>query len=313
MSEMKKVPVSEAYPPEEGCYLRGNDYSPVAVIVILNRRREETPEELEELVRVAVESGAALAGTLQTENIGFEKVICNIVANPNIRYILLCGSESPGHLTGESVIALIENDVDARKKILGTKAPTPYLFNIPVESIERFRKQIRIVECLNEGTPELIREVVSACYQEQATSFRDYSLHDIGAFPEPAICKKITWQVKNPEKEPKDEEERKQVDKFQAVVQVYKANSLAFPRYKPAAGRIHCPIDLFCAEETQKIRADDQNLPEYWGWAEHTQASVRIHQVSGAHITMLRTPHVKTLAARLQTLLSSTHARANRR
>src|SRR5512136_1559258 len=107
MSEIQKVPVSEDYPPEEGCYLRGNDYSPVAVCVILHRIREETPKELEELVRVAVESGAALAGTLQTENIGLEKVICNVVANPNIRYLLLCGSESPGHLTGDAVIALL--------------------------------------------------------------------------------------------------------------------------------------------------------------------------------------------------------------
>lgn len=218
MCETKTIPVSENYPPEEGCYLRGNDYSPVAVVIILNRIREETPPELEELVRVAVESGAALAGTLQTENVGMEKVICNIVANPNIRYILLCGSESPGHLTGEALEALLENGIDNRKRIIGAEAPTPYLFNIPSESIERFRKQIQMINCLNEGTPELIREVVTACYQEKPTSFRDYTLYDIGAFPEPAICTGITWRVKNPEREPKDAGERKQVEKFQALV-----------------------------------------------------------------------------------------------
>jgi len=217
MSEIRKVQVPNDYPPEEGCYLRGNDYSPVAVVVILNHIREETPRELEELVRVAVESGAALAGTLQTENVGMEKVICNIVANPNIRYLLLCGSESAGHLTGEALTALIENGVDDKKKIIGTKSPTPYLFNIPFESIERFRKQLQIINCLNEGTPELVREVVVACYQEKPTSFRNYTLYDIGAFPEPAICRGITWRVANPHKEPKDDEERKQVEKFQAL------------------------------------------------------------------------------------------------
>ena len=179
MCEIKKILVSENYPPEEGCYLRGNDYSPVAVVVILNRIREETPPELEELVRVAVESGAALAGTLQTENIGMEKVICNIVANPNIRYILLCGSESPGHLTGEALEALIKNGIDEKKRIRGTTAPTPYLFNIASESIERFRQQIHVINCLNEGTPDLIREVVTACYQEKPTSFRDDTLYDL--------------------------------------------------------------------------------------------------------------------------------------
>ena len=61
-----KTEPAPGYPPEEGCYLRGNDYSPVAVVVILNRRREDTPADYEHLVRLAVESGAALAGTLQT-------------------------------------------------------------------------------------------------------------------------------------------------------------------------------------------------------------------------------------------------------
>jgi len=217
MSETQKTPLPPEYPPEEGCYLRGNDYSPIAVCVILNRIREETPKELEDLVRVAVESGAALAGTLQTENIGLEKVVCNIVANPNIRYLLLCGSESPGHLTGEAVTALLANGIDERKRIIGTSAPTPYLFNTPAESIERFRKQIQLISCLNEGTPELIREVVVACYQEQPTAFREHMLHDIGAFGEPPICRTITWRVRNPEREPKDDEERNQVSRFQAL------------------------------------------------------------------------------------------------
>ena len=86
MAEIKKCEIAPDYPPEEGCYLRGNDYSPVAVAVILKWKREETPHDIEQLVRVAIESGAALAGTLQTENIGLEKVICNIVSNPRSYY-----------------------------------------------------------------------------------------------------------------------------------------------------------------------------------------------------------------------------------
>ena len=104
--EMKKVAPVKGYPPEEGCYLRGNDYSPVAVVVILRWEREKTPPSIEQLVRVAVESGAALAGTLQTENIGLEKVICNLVANPNIRFLVVCGPETPGHLVGDAILAL---------------------------------------------------------------------------------------------------------------------------------------------------------------------------------------------------------------
>lgn len=82
-------------------------------------------------MRAGAESGAALSGTLQTENIGLEKMICNVVANPNIRYLILGGPESEGHLTGDAVKALIANGVDEKKRIIGTESPHPFLFSIP--------------------------------------------------------------------------------------------------------------------------------------------------------------------------------------
>ena len=122
-----KVQPPSAYPPEEGRYVRGNDLSPVAVCVILKWPDDEIPEGIERLVRVGVETGAALAGTLQTENIGIEKMICNLVANPNIRYLVVCGPESPGHAVGQSLKALSLNGLDKDHRIIGSEAPTPYL------------------------------------------------------------------------------------------------------------------------------------------------------------------------------------------
>ncbi len=58
-------------------------------------------------MRAGIETGAALSITVQTENIGFENIICNIVANPNIRYMIVGGPESEGHSTGEALKALI--------------------------------------------------------------------------------------------------------------------------------------------------------------------------------------------------------------
>lgn len=222
MTEIRKTKPAEGYPPEPGCYLRGNDYSPVAVCVILKWRREETPKDIENLVRTAVESGAALAGTLQTENIGLEKVICNIVSNPNIRYLVLCGPESPGHLTGEVIAALMKNGMDEKRRVIGTDSPTPYLFNIPVEYVDRFRKQITLVNLLNEGDPELIRLAVCACFQERPTRFRDYELHDPGAYPEPPLDGKITWRINEPYKEPKNEQERQEIEKGKALMDLIK-------------------------------------------------------------------------------------------
>ena len=219
MTDPHKAEPSPEYPPEEGCYLRGNDYSPVAVCVILNRRREETPPDYEMLVRTAVESGAALAGTLQTENIGIEKVILNITANPNIRYLVQLGPESPGHLTGAAVAALLKNGVDARKRIIGSESPTPYLFNIPMEHIERFREQVTLIDFLNEGGADLVRGAVQACYQEEPAGFRGYRLFDPGALRKPPLTGRITWRVTHPEKEPRTGEERAQMRKGRAMVE----------------------------------------------------------------------------------------------
>ena len=82
---MLKVDPHPDYPSEDGRYLRGNDLSPVAVAIILDCDADKIAPELENLVRVGIETGAALSGTVQTENIGFEKIVCNTVANPNIR------------------------------------------------------------------------------------------------------------------------------------------------------------------------------------------------------------------------------------
>jgi tetrahydromethanopterin S-methyltransferase subunit A len=196
-----KVKPPEEYPPEEGRYARGNDYSPVAVCVILNTFDFKIPDELEELVIVALDAGAALAGMLPTENIGIEKMVCNLVANPNIRYLAICGEESPGHLVGDTVIALATNGLDEKKRIIDAKAPTPYLYNLPPEVIERFRQQITVLDLVGCTDTGVISEAVMCCYQEELAYFsygmETYWLHDLGAFGEP-LLHKLMWKVKKP-------------------------------------------------------------------------------------------------------------------
>jgi len=218
VTEVRKSEPAVGYPPEEGCYLRGNDYSPVAVAVILRWIRELTPIEIENLVRVGVESGAALSGTLQTENVGLEKVICNIVANPNIRYLIVCGPESPGHLVGDCIRALYENGIDEKQRIIGTKAPAPYLFNIPKDWVDRFINQTKLIDLVNEGSSEIIKDAVWSCYQEKPTEFRNYELSDIGAYEGEPICGKITWKITNPAYAPKNEREQEALEKMQKLI-----------------------------------------------------------------------------------------------
>lgn len=214
-----KVQPPPGYPPEEGRFLRGNDLSPVAVCVILRWPDDKIPADIERLVRVGVETGAALAGTLQTENIGIEKMICNLVANPNIRYLVVCGPESPGHCTGQTLQALCENGLGDDGRIIGSQAPTPYLYNIPRAAVERFRQQIRLVDLLNQGDAMLVRDAVRSCYQEQPTTFRGQELFDPGAFPGDPICSSITWRVAQPWYAPRSEQERAAMERLQSLME----------------------------------------------------------------------------------------------
>ena len=219
---MLKVKPHPDYPLEEGRYIRGNDASPVAVAIILNCEADKVPLELTRLVRVGAESGAALSGTVQTENIGFEKIICNIVANPNIRYLILGGPESEGHLTGQALKALMQNGIDDKKRIIESKSPHPFLYNIPVEFIERFRKQLTLIDLQFEGDPEIIRKAVWSCYQEEPVEFRGYRLYDIGAYPDEPLSGKITWRVSMPWAVPENKEEEEALEKAKELLEKLK-------------------------------------------------------------------------------------------
>ena len=93
---------------------------------------------------------------------------------------------------------------------MGSKAPTPYLYNVPMELIDRFNEQVvSIINLLCKPgekdtkapglDPKVIEEAVRSCYQETPVVFRDYTLYDMGAYPEPAICHKIVSKLTQPE------------------------------------------------------------------------------------------------------------------
>lgn len=205
-AEMLKVPPVADYPTEEGCFLRGNDYSPVAVVVLLNAPYgtlppdvQSIPPEIEKLVKVAIETGAALSGTLQTENVGIEKVVCNVVGNPNIRHLVLCGEEVEGHQAGSGVKALLANGINEKRTIIGSEGVTPYLFNISLGAIERFRKQVTLVDLVGEMDSKVVVKSVWSCYQEEPTAFKEHMLHDPGAYCEAGIATTLTGRVAHPE------------------------------------------------------------------------------------------------------------------
>lgn len=92
-----------------------------------------------------LEAGASISGPCKTENIGIEKLVANIISNPNIRFLLVTGSEVKGHLTGDAIIAFHAGGTQ-ENRIVGAKGAIPYIENLTEETIARFQEQ---VECIN--------------------------------------------------------------------------------------------------------------------------------------------------------------------
>lgn len=197
---MKKFKLTYDWPIEEGRYLVSNPLSPVGVVVILTAPYNKIPKETEELVRAGVEKGAGISGTLQTANIGIEKIAVNLVSNPNIRYLILAGRES-GHFPADALKALFRNGTDEKGYILNTKAPTAILKNITKEVIERIRQQIQLIDLSGMVETEILEKAVQSCYQEEETLLdvegRQYRLFDLGPFSEVPIIYRLTDKLKS--------------------------------------------------------------------------------------------------------------------
>ena len=131
----KKSPAS-GWPIVQGDFHAGDANSPVAVITCGSHLDEKG----------ICDQGAAICGSCKTENLGLEKVIANIISNPNIRF-LLCGLEVKGHLAGQTMAALHKGGVkDGR--VVGAEGAIPFIENLADDAIKRFQEQCELVNIM---------------------------------------------------------------------------------------------------------------------------------------------------------------------
>lgn len=151
------------WPPLPGDYRVLRYQAPVAICTL-------TDGDLTGHLAAARPSGVALVGRLQTENLGIERIIRNVLANPHIRFLILCGPDSAqriGHLPGQSVLALIHNGMDGRGRILGAKGKRPVIRNISREAVDAFRKQVEVVDLIGcEAASEILAALADCVVQD---------------------------------------------------------------------------------------------------------------------------------------------------
>lgn len=142
----------QGWPPLPGAYTVLRYRAPVAVCTL-------TDEALATEIARSAADELAVVGTLQTENLGIERLISNTVANPNIRFLVLSGADTQqaiGHLPGQSLVALARFGVDESMRIIGAQGKRPRLRNITPEAVEHFRRFVEVLDHIGETSPATI-------------------------------------------------------------------------------------------------------------------------------------------------------------
>ena len=143
-----------SWPPHPGEYIVGNPVGSVAICTLSNR---ELPPKL----IAAVGADLAIAGRCDTENIGIEKIVLNLLANSHIRWLVLCGVEAVGHRAADAFLRLKERGVDANMRVLEAASWRPVLKNLTLLDAARFREQIEIVNLI--GVTAVCEIAKAAC------------------------------------------------------------------------------------------------------------------------------------------------------
>jgi len=139
------------WPPVRGEYTAGDPNKQVAIVTLAS-----------ELDKNRLIKRAAIVGTMKTENIGIEKVVANIISNTSIRYLVVCGAEVHGHLSGDAIIALKKSGIDKEGRITGAKGAIPYISNIPEDQINIWREQVEIIDLMNIENIDSIEKTIDS-------------------------------------------------------------------------------------------------------------------------------------------------------
>ena len=114
--------------------------------------------------------GLAIVGKTETENIGIDKVVTNVVTNPNLRYLIVAGIDPQGHYPGQTLLALAEHGVDDKGCVQGSPGKRPILRNVSSAAIPVFRDRVQVVDMIGCESPDTISDQVVALAQSGMTS-----------------------------------------------------------------------------------------------------------------------------------------------
>jgi tetrahydromethanopterin S-methyltransferase subunit A len=116
-------------------------------------------------------SRVVIAGSIITENLGIEHLIKNVIANPYIRHLVLCGNDIQGHFPGDALLNLLDNGVDPQNRIIGARGARPVLKNLTPVEVDHFRSQVKAQSLIGGTKPSDLGNLVSYLNQLKLPPF----------------------------------------------------------------------------------------------------------------------------------------------
>ncbi len=144
---------NNSWPPVEGEYTVLDKSASVAVSTLASVKLEGKLAKLNP-------PGLCIVGKTETENIGIDKIVKNVISNPSINSLIVAGKDPEGHQSGKTLLALWKNGVDKNMRIIDSKGRRPILKNVTRSDIDNFRKQIQIDDQIgSENSRTLVKRI----------------------------------------------------------------------------------------------------------------------------------------------------------
>ena len=146
------------------CLIEGDAESNIAVCCLWSKK-----EDIKKMLPV---KKISVLGNLYTVG-GISYMIKNILANPRIRYLIVCGEDLNG--VSEVLFKLWENGVDNTHRIIDTRHHIHE--DIPLEALEELRRNVKLVDM--RGKEEMMRDFIEKHYEKAPFFIQPIVLGDV--------------------------------------------------------------------------------------------------------------------------------------
>ena len=128
----------------------------------------------------------ALIGNYYDRQNGIAPLIRNCLANPNIRYIFILGSDKSG--SKEVLLKLFEKGIDENHKIIDTEIIVEK--EIPIEEINKLRENVKVFDLTNEITTDMLNDSakITSILKQKIEGMETLQPYDMPkTFPKPKL------------------------------------------------------------------------------------------------------------------------------